>query len=486
MICSKIQKILVASLITVFHVTGWAFSYEVMHTPHQGAEAFGTIFERIETAQESVKLTVYSWSQKGLDNALETAALNGVQVRVVLHPPLVKKKAASIEHLESVGVEFKQAFQNMHEKFAVIDGEFLMNTSANYSNGAKNSYSENFVFIQNPPKGLMTQFQREFAILWDSGKDIFTHGEDIATSEGALDYPVIQDRGQAAFLVSSSSNFDFVETDKGSQAYQSGQYLKAVRRNTWVVRDEMIAAINQAQFNVYCSLNHLFLEDVEDAMIDASAAGVDVALTVDNQEFKSRVSSKTRERTPHFVKAWRALPGNADKEVPVRVKYYSHAPSPSFWKLNHHKFCVLDYDAEGAGDDAVVITGSYNISYTAEQKQFDNMVFFRGKQYETLMESFFVEFSDLWHWNRSESDEVSMADIKDRVYTEGEIKLHWKEAVSLTWEEAEEVHDHIRTEAPSFFRDLFSSFDNRNCAGYNTVTEEFWGCRRRGGGHSSN
>jgi phosphatidylserine/phosphatidylglycerophosphate/cardiolipin synthase-like enzyme len=476
----KLFKLILLSLFLVTSFFTQAAAIEVMFSPQQGEQAFDRIKSDIASAKSSVKLTVYSWTDYSVKDAIFTALNNGAEVRVVLHPSLARKSSFKkhIVELEAAGAEVKVAKMNMHEKFYLIDDKILMNSSANLSTSAKTRYSENFIFHDDSTqenKELMAQFIDEFAILWNTAKDITTHDEENAKPLEVIDFLNKPAKGSST-LLSSSMNFSLKENKESSSAYKNGQYL-AMRRilakkdQIWTVRDRILYHINNAQKSIYLSLNHMNIREVSDALIEAVKRGVDVKLAVDNQEFKTRPNGK--EMAPQFVADWKKLQGNKNKTAPVRVKYYSHAPSPMYWLLNHHKFILVDYD-ETEIEKTVLISGSYNLSRTAEHKQFDNMVIYQGADKATVFAAFKGEFDNLWGLNRNEQDLPAEEVISKFTNTyKDSLNIHSNEAISLTFSEIKKLRSKIVKISPLFFKGLYK---NRNCKFFSLVDNEFWAC----------
>ncbi len=452
-------------------------------SPHEGAEAFEIIYKKVNKSQKYVYATIYSWSDKGITDSFKEALEKGIEVKIVLHPSLAKKSRIQkvATELEALGAELKIAKMNMHEKFFLIDDNFLLNSSANMSGGAKNRYSENFIFHSDESsegKTLINQFKKEFAILWNSGKDIFTSNEPIAKKLPLNKLENLPDSSEVT-LLSSSMNYTIKNNKPSSKAYKLGKYYTLSRRNgvknqTWKVRDTIIKHINNAKKNIYLSLNHFNIREISDALIKASIRGVDVKLTVDNQEFKSKINNK--EMTPQFVKDWKKIDGNSKKEAPVRVKYYSHSPSPRHWLLNHHKFILIDYDKNDY-ENTTLISGSYNLSKTAEHNQFDNMVIYKTDRNKRLYKSFRAEFLKQWSWNRDSSDKPKEDILKQftNLKNNSSISLHAKEAVALSWSEIFKLRKSVRKIAKNLFKGLYR---NKDCLYYDIKTNSFWGCPR--------
>ncbi|MBL6989204.1 MAG: phosphatidylserine/phosphatidylglycerophosphate/cardiolipin synthase family protein [Bacteriovoracaceae bacterium] len=471
-------------------------------SPHQGEIAFSKMYGLISNAREYAHITIYSWSDSNLDKAISAALANNVKVRVVLHRPLAKKSyiLSKVKKLEAKGAEFKIAFQNMHEKFVLVDDEYLINSSANMSRGAKSRYSESFIFHkrlcdiadpncpEDPLNDIVEDFKHEFAIMWNSSKDIVTHGEQNALPLGSytkivdgqvLNLPrYIPAPDDSISLFSSSMNWTVQPNKPESSRFKKGQYIKMkrrgglVRNQTWLIRDELIRSIDNAKCSVHLSLNHFNIRAISDALIKAVLRGVEVKLAVDNQEFKSRPNNK--EMTPQFVKDWKLIPGHESKIPPVRVKFYSHQPSPRHWYLNHHKFILVDFkplDNSCEVSDPHLLSGSYNLSRTAEQKQFDNLVLYRGIKYVNLYQQFKDEFDGLWFLNRDESDRPK-AEILDKFYKtfEGSYRIHLKTPISLNWNEITQVKSKIKLLADGIFQGLFRK---RDCTYYDPDNKLF-------------
>lgn len=457
-------------------------SPDALFSPHEGDEAFKRTYEIIASAKKYAHVSVYSWSDSGLDQAIEAALKNGAKVRVVLHPDLKdsKKVVDVVPKLEKLGAEFKIAAMNMHEKFSLVDDVAVVNTSANFSNGAKNKYSENFIYHElakdnsEALKSLLKEFKREFVILWNSGKDIISNGEAIAEALPDMGEEHVPAVKSSMALYSSSMNWNIVANKPSSQGYKIGKYIALKAKTypnsteqTWVVRDVLIKHINEAQKNIYLSLNHFNIREVSDALVEAVKRGVDVRLAVDNQEYKSKPNDL--EMTPQFVQDWYALKG---KKVspPVRVKYYSHEPSPRSWLLNHHKFVLVDY---GVAGKTALLSGSYNLSRTAEQNQFDNLVVYKGDQYSSLYKDFYGEFENQWYWNRPK--DIAKPEMVQQFFEVkgGSYPIHVSEAVSLSWEEVMSLRADVNKKAPGIFSGLTK---NRDCMYYDPAKKSYWAC----------
>lgn len=441
---------------------------QALFSPYQGKQAFQQIYSMIESAREKIYGSIYSWSDSRVDQYMLRARKRGVEILLVLHPSTAKKPEMQqrLQTLSRAGVVIKQSFQGNHEKFFIVDNIRMYNGSANLSGGAQRRYNENIIYANattqtgSVENSLIRQFRKEFFILYNSARDLYpqiiqsTFLEDGKELFDANEYgrgehwPLREGRNNQdqMILFSSSMNLRF--------AYQSnprtpGQFLKIRRLGTWTVRDQIIKLIRGAQRSIYMNMNHVFLKEIMDELLKAGRRGIKVFVAVDNQEFRD--GNWGSVFTPYFVDRWRKNFG-AQAQVPVRVKYYSHHPHPNYWYLNHHKYFMADPELGVNG--AKVLTGSYNLSFTAEQRQFDNQILIKGPRLQGLINSFVRDFQKIWRWGRTADDRPNdrflnlfLRPVQSRYY-----RLHVRNGVSLTWAETEQLRNRLRQIVPGLFR----------------------------------
>lgn len=469
---------------------------EVLMSPTQGKKAFKRMYNMIREAKESVSVTVYSWSDSGFTKALKETLKkeNPPIVRVALKKSLFKKQQKNIEELERLGAMFKSAKIELHEKFIIADGQELVNSSANMSGGAKNKYSENFIFFKTDKdetktsdiKSIIQEFEKEFAIIWNSAHDYITEGElhsaDVLNLKQFIPERK-QKKEQRIKLYSSSMNYKVSAPRKRDFAKGSVIGLKRIpnkKNQIWTVKDQILKAIKEAKKNIFLNINHFNLREISDALIEAVKRGVDVKLAVDSQEFKTFLNNK--EMTPQFVKDFVALKGQ-EESIPVRVKFYSFVPHHSSWSLNHHKSILIDY--EPLGDlkkdphpplNTVLLTGSYNYSKTAEHSKFDNQVRIKGKEYQFVYDAFHREFMYLWSLNRTNEDTPHKKNLDYfRVPKKDLIPLHSNVPFSLTWKEAK----NLKNEIFKLYPESRTFYKFKHCMYFNTKSKTFFARNRR-------
>ncbi len=488
------MKSLKIALLTLLPMSLYAAQPYALFSPHQGDEAFEKMYEYVKGAKKTAHISIYSWSDGGITDAMEELLTNNpsVKLRVVLHRPLAAKSSikSKVAKLEAMGAMFKRAKQNMHEKFVLVDSKNLSNSSANMSGGAKNRYSEDFTFIEDEGekdnKEIIKQFEKEFAVMWNSSDDMVSPGELQKADELPLDIeednlPV---NSSAMTLISSSMNFTLSKNSIISADYKKGRIIDLNDRyldngeQPYTVSTQLINAIDKAEKSVWLALNHFNLYSVSEALIRAVERGVDVRLSVDNQEFKTNIrdtgSRPSIEMTPRFVRDFKKIPGNDKKEAPVRVHFYSHAPHYSSWVLNHHKFAIIDNELP---NKTVLLAGSFNLSNNAEYNQFDNLVEYKGAKFSGLHSDYARQHERLWNFNRNANDKpkTEAVDYFKTVYDDSYIRLHAatpEDVVSLTWNEAIKLKKEMNTVAPGMFRQLYSK---KGCMFFNFVKQTYFG-----------
>ena len=464
-----------------------------LFSPMQGPEAFNKMYQMVKDTQKTAHFAIYSWSDKGITQSIKELLEKNPQakVRIVLHRPLAKKDKikSKVAELEKLGAMVKMAKMNMHEKFIIVDSQKLVNTSANMSSGAKLKYSEDFVFVSSDGEAynehIVKAFETEFSALWNTAEDIVTEDEVQVADELQFDLskPYRPSKGSMT-LITSTMNFKLSKYKPSSKDYKKGKRIKMTKRKDangvqpYIVSSYMIKEIDNAKHSILLSLNHFNLYSVSQALIRAVKRGVKVKLAVDNQEFKTKIRDtgrKTIEMTPRFIRDFKKIPGFKNKEAPVRIKFYSHAPHFASWLLNHHKYVLIDYNPEDLSQ-TTLMAGSFNISKNAEFNQFDNIVIYKGMEHTKLYNLYKENHDSLWFLNRTAEDKPSESVLNYYLNTDkGSLLIHALDkdkAISLTWKEALNLKKKVHKKAPSFFRNLFR---HRACYFFDLTRRNFHG-----------
>jgi len=128
-------------------------------------------------------------------------------------------------------------------------------------------------------------------------------------------------------------------------------------------RDDIISWINNAESYVYVMVYSFTADEIADALVDAHRRGLDVRVVIDNEQAAGPGSVYDRLKAAG---------------VPTRVDARA--------ALMHHKVVVIDGE--------IVITGSYNFSAAAEDRNDENLIIIRDPEVARLYKD---EFLRLWN-----------------------------------------------------------------------------------------
>lgn len=124
------------------------------------------ICQHIRTAKKSVSICVFTISDNIIAEEILAAHREGKSVRIITDNDKVFDMGSDIEMLDKRGVKVRtdRTDVHMHHKFAIIDGEYLINGSYNWTRSAAERNYENILITQEA--SLVRAYNREFERLW--------------------------------------------------------------------------------------------------------------------------------------------------------------------------------------------------------------------------------------------------------------------------------------------------------------------------------
>ncbi|MBD2439317.1 DUF655 domain-containing protein [Nostoc sp. FACHB-110] len=150
----------------------------------------GLIGETLNSANKSIDMALFVFSEQLLANILETRHQENVVIRALIEPQfafrpysealdmmgvaLANKCKYEIDNqpwqnpITSVGVPTLNKGDLLHHKFAVIDNQIVITGSHNWSDAANNSNDETLIVIENPT--IASHYVREFDRLYAKAK----------------------------------------------------------------------------------------------------------------------------------------------------------------------------------------------------------------------------------------------------------------------------------------------------------------------------
>lgn len=124
------------------------------------------LIRQITMAKHTIVVCVFTISDNQISQALIQAHERGVQVRILTDNDKQYDLGSDIAHLSHCGIEVKtdRSRHHMHHKYAVFDGDTLVNGSFNWTRSASDYNHENLMVIQD--KVSASEFLRDFEALW--------------------------------------------------------------------------------------------------------------------------------------------------------------------------------------------------------------------------------------------------------------------------------------------------------------------------------
>lgn len=131
-----------------------------------GEDCRRKIRELCRQARKSLDICVYTISDDPLSEEILACHQRGVAVRVISDNEKQFDAGSDVQWLRDRGVPLRidSGPYHMHHKFALFDGQLLLNGSFNWTRSASTSNEENFVVVDQPQ--LLAAFSREFESLW--------------------------------------------------------------------------------------------------------------------------------------------------------------------------------------------------------------------------------------------------------------------------------------------------------------------------------
>lgn len=124
----------------------------VRFSPHGGAERL--VAETLHLARERVHVAIYGLTSPLIEAALRDLAHAGVKVALKADrvQSAGKSQAAALDRLSAAGVsvEVSRLSRLVHDKFAVVDGRWVITGSFNWTTSAEHRNRENVLVFDCP------------------------------------------------------------------------------------------------------------------------------------------------------------------------------------------------------------------------------------------------------------------------------------------------------------------------------------------------
>lgn len=144
--------------------SGFKLIHDALFSP--GEECKNRIISLIQGTRKHMEICVFTISDDGIRDAILKAHQSGIQVRIITDDDKTEDRGSDVDYLAERGVPTRMddAESHMHHKFAIFDGEYLLNGSFNWTRSATKYNNEN-ITVTNQPE-MVEQFSHYFEKLW--------------------------------------------------------------------------------------------------------------------------------------------------------------------------------------------------------------------------------------------------------------------------------------------------------------------------------
>jgi len=136
----------------------------------RGGSAGARVDELIRTAAKSIDAAIYRFNHPQRLDALAAAAARGIRVRLVLDRNKYEESRSTRELFRSCAIPFRPAFgrngpgSKMHHKFAIVDSQWLLTGSYNWTLESEEQNFENLILLRD--RESIELYAQEFETLW--------------------------------------------------------------------------------------------------------------------------------------------------------------------------------------------------------------------------------------------------------------------------------------------------------------------------------
>lgn len=433
---------------------------DVMFSPLPAAQSHNRRIEQlIRSAQHSIDIAIYSYSDAGIAAALADRVQHGVQVRFIFETAAEDRKltdpaaraSSRSGRIEASGIDVRWMNKVMHHKFVLVDGPRddrahaattkLVMGSANWSASAATQFDENTVFIESSAE-LAAAFQHEFDRLWLGSRDFVGPAPAQGPSTAQISpADVLDDEGLEALFTSHN----FVPGGPDGTTWR-------VDRDKMELTNAWTAAVERAQRSIHVATTHLRLRPLAEALIAKKQANpsLDIKVYLDQQEYISPSGDAAQRAETEAclaaatteIQRFNCTHKNflyskalADAGIELRFKSYAYRWDHSYAAQMHSKYMVVD------GEE--VLTGSFNASMSSEQATFESGLRVYGAAYAPFVAQFEQNFAAMWDAGRD-----LLAPLRAKIETASTIPIVFP-AMALTYDEFGDLRALIRASCPA-------------------------------------
>jgi phosphatidylserine/phosphatidylglycerophosphate/cardiolipin synthase-like enzyme len=291
-----------------------------------GTSMNDTIASWIASAEHTLDIAVYNFNNSALENALNEAAANGIQIRYIYEGQNANFSLGALDDAIVTHPRTDGEGSGMHNKFIVGDADhtetaFVLTGSTNWTTAQLNTDLNNVIVLED--QSIARTYRMEFEEMWGSSG-------------------MMPDEANSKFGAQKSDNTPH-------QFLVGGSPVEVYFSPT----DGTNARIRERIYETDYDLEFALLAFTRD---DLSEAVQEVGSTI----FVNPVGAIEQINTTG---------SEYETLIAQGMQVYSHQGVPHDL---HHKYCIIDQSQ--AASDPMVITGSHNWSSTAESVNDENTV----------------------------------------------------------------------------------------------------------------
>ncbi len=308
-----------------------------------GTSTNDTIAAWITSAQHTLDIAVYNTNNVAIENAVNTAAANGVQIRYIAEGENANLGIQNFDSSIPVHYRTDGEGSGMHNKFFIGDADypetaFVLTGSTNMTTANLNTDKNNLIVFQD--QSIARGYRLEFNEMWGSDS-------------------MVPDEANAKFGPAKTVNTPLKYIVGGSPVEV---YFSPTDGTTSAIRE----TIETMDYGMAFALLSFTRDDLADAVIDGSS------FFVSPQGAIEQISGTGAE---------------FDNLTAAGIDVHSHQGIAGSL---HHKYAVIDYSEPLS--DPTVVTGSHNWSSTAENINDENTVIVHDARVSNL---YYQEFRGL-------------------------------------------------------------------------------------------
>jgi len=131
-----------------------------------GDACLNLIRRRLAEARKTIDICVFTITDNRISNVIIDAHRRGVKVRIVTDDEKAYDAGSDVPRFLEAKIPLRvdRTPFHMHHKFAIFDGNCLLNGSYNWTRGAAEQNMENVVELRDSI--VIGQFQTEFDAIW--------------------------------------------------------------------------------------------------------------------------------------------------------------------------------------------------------------------------------------------------------------------------------------------------------------------------------